>query len=87
MAALALDAIAQASTRVTSGATRREEKQAVLDVLDGLVLLLLDDVLRALRAMARFTPKVHKPRLYGLASYFGARGKAEEEPEEPPAPA
>jgi hypothetical protein len=72
-----------ASGQITPRNTRHEEQQAILDVLDGLCLVLLDDVLRALRAMARTTGKIHKPRLHTLAGYFGARGKAEEEPEEP----
>jgi hypothetical protein len=74
--------IRQAVERTVSRDTRREEQQAQLDILDGLCLVLLDDVLRALRAMARATGKVRKPTLRTLASYFGARGKAEEEPEE-----
>ncbi len=85
----AADAIKQASSRSAGGASaQQEEKQAVLDVLDGLCLVLIDDLVRTLRAMARLTPKVRKPVLFGLASYFGARGKADDEPHAPaPTPA
>lgn len=86
--AQAAELITRITSRLTPGNVRNEEQQAQLDVLDGLCLVLIDDVLRALRAMARMTGKVRRPVLFNLLTYFGNRGKAEDEPEEPtPTPA
>jgi hypothetical protein len=63
--------------RVANDPTRRQQRQAVLDVLDGLCLLLIDDVLQALRAAHRRTPKIARPQIHTLASYFGSRGRGE----------
>lgn len=81
----AVEAIGQATTAPTNAALR-ESSQAVLDILDGLCLVLLDDLLRALRALSRATSRVRKPTLHALTTYFGKRGKSDDEPDEQPAP-
>lgn len=69
-----------------SGGVVLEELQAKLDVLDGFCLLLLGRVLKALRAMADLTPKVKRPMLRHLASYFDGTATEEDGADEKPAP-
>lgn len=67
-----------------AGAARQKEHQAILDVLDGLCLLLLREVFRALGTAAELTPKVRRPTLYTLRSYYVRAGVIEADDEAPP---
>lgn len=67
-----------------AGAARQKEHQAILDVLDGLCLLLLREVFRALGTAAELTPKVRRPTLYTLRTYYVRAGVIEADDEAPP---
>jgi hypothetical protein len=72
-------------TKGPAGTARQKEHQAILDVLDGLCLLLLGEVFRALRTVAELTPKARRPTLYTLRSYYIRAGVSGAEEEAPPA--
>jgi len=69
----------------SDGRARATERQARLDVLDGHCLLLVGEVLGALKNMARRTRKVRRPTLYRLRGYF--EGSKRHEAPRAPAPA
>lgn len=73
-------------SRGSNGRARAAERQANLDVQDGSCLLLLGELLGALRSAARRTRKVRRPTLYRLRGYFQGHGGHDEEPAPVPAP-